>query len=58
MSGLTDGIFVLHATAEHNHGSKDKGDLILRTDYVIESVTKIAMAADRTEALTVASNNV
>ncbi|XP_052824673.1 unconventional myosin-Ic isoform X1 [Octopus bimaculoides] len=65
-SPLTDGIFVAIVTTEEN-GTKsggedddpdyDKGDLILHSDYLIEALTKIAVATSKSNLVTVAEGN-
>uniref|UniRef100_UPI00398EEF66 unconventional myosin-Ic-like n=1 Tax=Pristiophorus japonicus TaxID=55135 RepID=UPI00398EEF66 len=44
VSSLSDGLFVLHVPCEDN---KQKGDVVLRSDHVIETLTKLAMEADK-----------
>ncbi|TNN01257.1 hypothetical protein fugu_010639 [Takifugu bimaculatus] len=44
VSSLSDGLFVLHVPADDN---KQKGDVILQSDHVIETLTKIAICADK-----------
>uniref|UniRef100_H3AMX4 Myosin IC n=1 Tax=Latimeria chalumnae TaxID=7897 RepID=H3AMX4_LATCH len=44
VSSLSDGLFVLHVPCE---GSKQKGDVVLQSDHVIETLTKVAMSAER-----------
>uniref|UniRef100_A0A8D0GKM0 Unconventional myosin-Ic n=2 Tax=Sphenodon punctatus TaxID=8508 RepID=A0A8D0GKM0_SPHPU len=44
VSSLSDSLFVLHVRCEDN---KQKGDVVLQSDHVIETLTKIAMSADR-----------
>ncbi|CAH1801319.1 unnamed protein product [Owenia fusiformis] len=53
VSSLTDGVFVLHAQAEGN-----KGDLIMKTDYAIEAVTKIAMTGELTDKVDIANDDI
>lgn len=47
VSPLTDGLMVLRIPPE----KKDKGDLILNFDFLIEAVTKIVMTANKQELL-------
>uniref|UniRef100_A0A4W4F7F5 Myosin Ic, paralog b n=1 Tax=Electrophorus electricus TaxID=8005 RepID=A0A4W4F7F5_ELEEL len=44
VSSLSDGLFVLHVTCEDN---KQKGDAVLQSDHVIETLTKVAICADK-----------
>ncbi|XP_036379609.1 unconventional myosin-Ic-like isoform X2 [Megalops cyprinoides] len=44
VSSLSDGLFVLHVPCEDN---KQKGDVVLQCDHVIETLTKLAMSADK-----------
>ncbi|KAG2458791.1 MYO1C protein, partial [Polypterus senegalus] len=44
VSSLSDGVFVLHVSCEDN---KQKGDVILQNDHVIETLTKIAICSDK-----------
>uniref|UniRef100_A0A2K5CKC6 Myosin IC n=1 Tax=Aotus nancymaae TaxID=37293 RepID=A0A2K5CKC6_AOTNA len=44
VSSLSDGLFVLHVQREDN---KQKGDVVLQSDHVIETLTKTALSADR-----------
>uniref|UniRef100_A0A8C3ACA2 Myosin Ic, paralog a n=1 Tax=Cyclopterus lumpus TaxID=8103 RepID=A0A8C3ACA2_CYCLU len=44
VSSLSDGMFVLHMPNEDN---KQKGDVVLHCDHVIELVTKLAMMAGK-----------
>ncbi|CAG14833.1 unnamed protein product [Tetraodon nigroviridis] len=44
VSSLSDGLFVLHVPSDDN---KQKGDVILQSDHVIETLTKIAICADK-----------
>ncbi|XP_064613416.1 unconventional myosin-Ic-like [Liolophura sinensis] len=53
LSSLTDGIFVIIVSTAEN-GSK--GDLILQSDYVVEAVTKIAMAGNISSMIKISNN--
>ncbi|XP_050411443.1 unconventional myosin-Ic isoform X2 [Patella vulgata] len=53
VSPYTDGLFVLTVNITDN-GSK--GDLILQSDYVIEAVTKIAIAGHKQDVVQVATD--
>lgn len=44
VSSLSDNLFVLHVHCEDN---KQKGDVVLQSDHVIETLTKTAMRADK-----------
>ncbi|XP_036264522.1 unconventional myosin-Ic isoform X2 [Pipistrellus kuhlii] len=44
VSSLSDSLFVLHVQREDN---KQKGDVVLQSDHVIETLTKMALSADR-----------
>ncbi|XP_068601961.1 unconventional myosin-Ic-like [Brachionichthys hirsutus] len=44
VSSLSDGLFVLHVPSADN---KQKGDVVLQSDHVIETLTKIAICANK-----------
>uniref|UniRef100_A0AAQ4QYX1 Myosin Ic, paralog b n=1 Tax=Gasterosteus aculeatus aculeatus TaxID=481459 RepID=A0AAQ4QYX1_GASAC len=44
VSSLSDGLFVLHVPGGDN---KQKGDVVLQSDHVIETLTKIAICSDK-----------
>uniref|UniRef100_A0A3P8RYW9 Myosin Ic, paralog b n=1 Tax=Amphiprion percula TaxID=161767 RepID=A0A3P8RYW9_AMPPE len=44
VSSLSDGLFVLHVPSDDN---KQKGDVVLQSDHVIETLTKIAICAEK-----------
>jgi len=44
VSSLSDGLFVLHVPSDDN---KQKGDVVLQSDHVVETVTKVAICADK-----------
>uniref|UniRef100_A0A667Z2E5 Myosin Ic, paralog b n=2 Tax=Myripristis murdjan TaxID=586833 RepID=A0A667Z2E5_9TELE len=44
VSSLSDGLFVLHVPSDDN---KQKGDVVLQSDHVIETLTKVAICADK-----------
>ncbi|KAI4883161.1 hypothetical protein NFI96_013929 [Prochilodus magdalenae] len=44
VSSLSDGMFVLHVTCEDN---KQKGDVVLQSDHLIETLTKVAICAEK-----------
>uniref|UniRef100_A0A3P8UYF8 Unconventional myosin-Ic n=1 Tax=Cynoglossus semilaevis TaxID=244447 RepID=A0A3P8UYF8_CYNSE len=50
VSSLSDGLFVLHVPSEDN---KQKGDVVLQSDYVIETLTKIAICADKINSINI-----
>ncbi|KAG8590231.1 hypothetical protein GDO81_006687 [Engystomops pustulosus] len=44
VSSLSDNLFVLHVKCEDN---KQKGDVVLQSDHVIETLTKLAIVAEK-----------
>uniref|UniRef100_A0A7N8WN81 Myosin Ic, paralog b n=1 Tax=Mastacembelus armatus TaxID=205130 RepID=A0A7N8WN81_9TELE len=50
VSSLSDGLFVLHVPSEDN---KQKGDVILQSDHVIETLTKIVICADKINSINI-----
>ncbi|KAI7812507.1 unconventional myosin-Ic isoform X2 [Triplophysa rosa] len=55
VSSLSDGFFVLHVpTAD----SKQKGDLVLQCDHVIEAVTKLAIMADKIHNVNISQDSI
>uniref|UniRef100_A0AAY4CPH0 Unconventional myosin-Ic n=1 Tax=Denticeps clupeoides TaxID=299321 RepID=A0AAY4CPH0_9TELE len=55
VSSLSDGFFVLHVpTADR----KQKGDLVLQCDHVIETVTKLAVMADKIHSVNVSEDSI
>uniref|UniRef100_A0A4W5Q132 Unconventional myosin-Ic n=1 Tax=Hucho hucho TaxID=62062 RepID=A0A4W5Q132_9TELE len=44
VSSLSDGVFVLHVPSEDK---KQKGDVVLQSDHIIETLTKVAICADK-----------
>ncbi|XP_019401424.1 PREDICTED: unconventional myosin-Ic isoform X1 [Crocodylus porosus] len=46
VSSLSDNLFVLHVHCEDN---KQKGDVVLQSDHAIETLTKMAMSADKVD---------
>nr|XP_033777295.1 unconventional myosin-Ic isoform X3 [Geotrypetes seraphini] len=44
VSSLSDSLFVLHVHCDDN---RQKGDVLLQSDHVIETLTKIAMSAEK-----------
>ncbi|XP_068126384.1 unconventional myosin-Ic isoform X3 [Hyperolius riggenbachi] len=44
VSSLSDNLFVLHIKCEDN---KQKGDVVLQSDHVIETLTKLAITAEK-----------
>ncbi|XP_053376054.1 unconventional myosin-Ic-like isoform X2 [Mercenaria mercenaria] len=55
-SSLMDGIFVIVIGNVEENGSK--GDLILQSDHIIETLTKLVMISDKENVLKFATNNV
>lgn len=54
VSSLTDGIFVAIVSTEENG---TKGDLILQSDYLIEALTKIVIASNKNDLITIADGD-
>uniref|UniRef100_A0A4W6BWE8 Myosin Ic, paralog b n=1 Tax=Lates calcarifer TaxID=8187 RepID=A0A4W6BWE8_LATCA len=50
VSSLSDGLFVLHVPSDDN---KQKGDVVLQSDHVIETLTKIAICADKINSINI-----
>ncbi|XP_063061883.1 myosin Ic, paralog b isoform X2 [Engraulis encrasicolus] len=50
VSSLSDGIFVLHVPCEDN---KQKGDVVLQSDHIIETLTKLAICADKINSINI-----
>uniref|UniRef100_A0A3Q3AVC3 Myosin Ic, paralog b n=1 Tax=Kryptolebias marmoratus TaxID=37003 RepID=A0A3Q3AVC3_KRYMA len=50
VSSLSDGLFVLHVPSDDN---KQKGDVVLQSDHVIETLTKIAICADKVNSINI-----
>uniref|UniRef100_A0A8C1DVS7 Myosin Ic, paralog b n=2 Tax=Cyprinus carpio TaxID=7962 RepID=A0A8C1DVS7_CYPCA len=50
VSSLSDGMFVLHVTCEDN---KQKGDVVLQCEHVIETLTKVAICADKMNSINI-----
>ncbi|XP_041850351.1 unconventional myosin-Ic-like isoform X2 [Melanotaenia boesemani] len=50
VSSLSDGLFVLHVPSEDN---KQKGDVVLQSDHVIETLTKIAICSDKINSINI-----
>uniref|UniRef100_A0AAR2LV52 Unconventional myosin-Ic n=1 Tax=Pygocentrus nattereri TaxID=42514 RepID=A0AAR2LV52_PYGNA len=50
VSSLSDGMFVLHVPCEDN---KQKGDVVLQSDHVIETLTKVAICADKINSINI-----
>uniref|UniRef100_UPI003AABA897 unconventional myosin-Ic n=1 Tax=Centroberyx gerrardi TaxID=166262 RepID=UPI003AABA897 len=55
VGSLSDGIFVLHMPSEDN---KQKGDVVLHCDHVIELVTKLAMMAGKINHVNVSPGSI
>ncbi|XP_050965134.1 unconventional myosin-Ic isoform X1 [Labeo rohita] len=55
VSSLSDGFFVLHIPTTD---SKQKGDLVLQCDHVIEAVTKLAMMADKIHNVNISQDSI
>uniref|UniRef100_A0A8C9X7U3 Myosin Ic, paralog b n=1 Tax=Sander lucioperca TaxID=283035 RepID=A0A8C9X7U3_SANLU len=50
VSSLSDGLFVLHVSSDDN---KQKGDVVLQSDHVIETLTKIAICSDKINSINI-----
>uniref|UniRef100_A0A8C5AFH9 Myosin Ic, paralog b n=1 Tax=Gadus morhua TaxID=8049 RepID=A0A8C5AFH9_GADMO len=46
VSSLSDGVFVLHVPSTDN---KQKGDVVLQSDHVIETLTKVAICGEKAD---------
>ncbi|TSN57786.1 Unconventional myosin-Ic [Bagarius yarrelli] len=55
VSSLSDGIFVLHVVCEDN---KQKGDAVLQSDHVIETLTKVAICADKINNINISPESI
>ncbi|XP_063058785.1 unconventional myosin-Ic [Engraulis encrasicolus] len=55
VSTLSDGFFVLHVPTNN---TKQKGDLVLQCDHVIETVTKLAIMADKIHNVNVIDDSI
>uniref|UniRef100_A0A8D0AZ04 Myosin Ic, paralog a n=1 Tax=Sander lucioperca TaxID=283035 RepID=A0A8D0AZ04_SANLU len=55
VSSLSDGMFVLHLPNEDN---KQKGDLVLHCNHVIELVTKLAMMASKVNYVNISPGSI
>ncbi|XP_052412896.1 unconventional myosin-Ic isoform X1 [Carassius gibelio] len=55
VSSLSDGFFVLHVPTTD---SKQKGDLVLQCDHVIEAVTKLAIMADKIHNVNISQDSI
>ncbi|KAF5900598.1 unconventional myosin-Ic isoform X2, partial [Clarias magur] len=55
VSSLSDGIFVLHVNCEDN---KQKGDVVLQSDHVIETLTKVAICADKINNINISQGSI
>ncbi|XP_044286459.1 unconventional myosin-Ic [Varanus komodoensis] len=49
-SSLSDSLFVLHVLRQDN---KQKGDVVLQSDFVIETLTKIAISANKVNSVNI-----
>ncbi|KAL7834361.1 hypothetical protein SRHO_G00286080 [Serrasalmus rhombeus] len=54
VSSLSDGFFILHVPPAD---SKQKGDLVLQCDHVIEAVTKLAVMADKIHSVNISQDS-
>uniref|UniRef100_A0A8C7XXR9 Myosin Ic, paralog b n=1 Tax=Oryzias sinensis TaxID=183150 RepID=A0A8C7XXR9_9TELE len=55
VSSLSDGLFVLHVPSDDN---KQKGDVILQSEHVIETLTKIAICADKINNINISQGSI
>ncbi|XP_040006602.1 unconventional myosin-Ic isoform X1 [Xiphias gladius] len=55
VSSLSDGLFVLHMPSEDN---KQKGDVVLQCNHVIELVTKLAMMARKIDYVNISPGSI
>uniref|UniRef100_A0A4W5JGK6 Myosin Ic, paralog a n=1 Tax=Hucho hucho TaxID=62062 RepID=A0A4W5JGK6_9TELE len=55
VSSLTDGFMVLHVPSEDN---KQKSDVVLQCDHVIEVVTKLATMADKKNKVNISQDSI
>ncbi|XP_066514057.1 unconventional myosin-Ic isoform X2 [Hoplias malabaricus] len=55
VSSFSDGFFVLHVPTTD---SKQKGDLVLQCDHVIEAVTKLAIVADKIHNVNISQDSI
>ncbi|EMP37836.1 Myosin-Ic [Chelonia mydas] len=55
VSSLSDSLFVLHVRCEDN---KQKGDVVLQSDHVIETLTKTAMSADKINNVNISQGSI
>uniref|UniRef100_A0A3B3CNS5 Myosin Ic, paralog b n=1 Tax=Oryzias melastigma TaxID=30732 RepID=A0A3B3CNS5_ORYME len=55
VSSLSDGLFVLHVPSDDN---KQKGDVVLQSEHVIETLTKIAICADKINNINISQGSI
>lgn len=55
VSSLSDGVFVLHVLNEDN---KQKGDVVLQCDHLVEAVTKLAIMADNVNSVNISQDSI
>uniref|UniRef100_A0A8C6UGI4 Myosin Ic, paralog b n=1 Tax=Neogobius melanostomus TaxID=47308 RepID=A0A8C6UGI4_9GOBI len=55
VSSLSDGLFVLHAPSDDN---KQKGDVVLQSDHVIETLTKLAICGDKANNVNITQGSI
>ncbi|XP_030631996.1 myosin Ic, paralog b isoform X1 [Chanos chanos] len=55
VSSLSDGVFVIHVVCEDN---KQKGDVVLQSDHVIETLTKVAICADKINSINISQGSI
>nr|XP_032802960.1 unconventional myosin-Ic-like [Petromyzon marinus] len=54
-SSLSDGFFILHMSSEDR---RNKGDMILQSNYVFETLTKLALLANKTACVNIYSGSI
>ncbi|TRY88037.1 hypothetical protein DNTS_000034 [Danionella cerebrum] len=55
VSSLSDGMFVFHVACEDN---KQKGDVVLQNEHVIETITKVAICADKINSINITQGSI
>ncbi|XP_067102822.1 unconventional myosin-Ic-like [Osmerus mordax] len=50
VSSLSDGVFVLHVPSDDN---KQKGDVVLQSEHIIETLTKVAICSDKVNSINI-----
>ncbi|XP_034023677.1 unconventional myosin-Ic-like isoform X2 [Thalassophryne amazonica] len=55
VSSLSDGLFVLHVPSDDN---KQKGDVVLQSDHVIETLTKLVICGDKIDNINISQGSI